>query len=88
MQALRYLVGAMVYTTRLWAAAFNIGLSSLLFGYSIACLNTVLAPGDNASPEDCANGLDPTCPKGSILNDMLLSTGERPRRPYPLVPRA
>lgn len=67
----------MAITLRLWASAFNIGLSSLLFGYCIACLNTVIAPGENHSPEDCASGVDKTCPKGSILNDLVLDTGER-----------
>ncbi len=46
---------------RLWASAFTIGLSSLLFGYCLACLNTVIT---------CPSK---PCPKGSILSDLDLS---------------
>ncbi|GAB5031859.1 sugar transporter [Nannochloropsis oceanica] len=49
---------------RLWASAFTIGLSSLLFGYSLACLNTVIT---------CPSK---PCPKGSILTDLDLSLEE------------
>jgi hypothetical protein len=51
-------------TPRLWASAFTVGLSSLLFGYCLACLNTVIT---------CPSK---PCPKGSILADMELSLGE------------
>ena len=50
-------------TPRLWASAFTVGLSSLLFGYCLACLNTVIT---------CPSK---PCPKGSILADMELSLG-------------
>lgn len=50
---------------RLWASAFTIGLSSLLFGYCLACLNTVIT-----CPEK-------PCPKGSILSDLELSLEEQ-----------
>ncbi|TFJ81668.1 hypothetical protein NSK_006919 [Nannochloropsis salina CCMP1776] len=52
-------------TPRLWASAFTIGLSSLLFGYSLACLNTVIT---------CSST---PCPKGSILTDLNLSLEEQ-----------
>jgi hypothetical protein len=66
----------MAITVRLWAASFNIGLSSLLFGYCLACLNTVITTGDSKNAEDCYTGADGTCPPGSILTDLNISKRE------------
>ena len=59
---------------RLWLSAFVISLSSFAFGYGIAALNTVLVTGDDNDPHRCYEGTDRSCPEGSLLNDLDLST--------------
>ena len=59
---------------RLWLSAFVISLSSFTFGYAMSALNTVLVTGDDNNPRRCYKGTDPSCPEGSLLNDLDLST--------------
>lgn len=61
----------------MWRAAILISLSSLLFGYALASLNSCLVVGDGNSEIACFNGDDdasPNCPPGSIYDDMKLTT--------------
>ncbi len=61
----------------MWRAALLITCQSFLFGYCFSCLNSCLVTGDKNSASDCYHGDDSTCPKGTIYNDMQLSTSKR-----------
>jgi len=61
----------------MWISSFLIGLSSFLFGYALASLNSCLVLGDGNSASACYNGDDnnsPNCPKGTLYDDLDLST--------------
>lgn len=63
----------------MWRSAILVSLSSLLFGYALASLNSCLVTGDGNSAKACYNGDDdssPSCPPGSIYDDMNLSLCE------------
>ncbi len=61
----------------MWRAALLITCQSFLFGYCFSCLNSCLVTGDKNSASECYHGDDSTCPKGTIYNDMQLSTSKR-----------
>lgn len=61
---------------KMWINACLIGLSSFMFGYQIVALNSCLVSGDANSPSACYNGDDdsnPSCPKGTIFDDLNLN---------------
>eukprot|EP01040_Poterioochromonas_malhamensis_P017734 gene17734-20476_t len=58
-----------------WAAVLLISAQSFLQGYCFSSLNPCLVTGSNNSGSDCFHGLD-NCAKGSIYNDLNLSTLE------------
>jgi hypothetical protein len=63
---------------KLTLAACLIGLSSFNFGYTFVSLNACLVTGNGNSPSACYNHDDdqsPSCPKGSIYEDLNLSNG-------------
>jgi hypothetical protein len=60
----------------MWRSALLITCQSFMFGYVFACLNSCLVTGDKNSASDCYNGEDSTCPKGTIYDDMDLSTSK------------
>lgn len=68
----------------MWTAVLLIATQSFLFGYCFSSLNPCLVTGSNNSGSDCYNGVD-DCPKGSIYNDLNLSTSEWPNA-CPCVP--
>ena len=59
----------------MWTAVLLIATQSFLFGYCFSSLNPCLVTGSNNSGSDCYSGAD-DCPKGSIYNDLNLSTIE------------
>jgi len=62
--------------TAMWTSALLIASQSFLFGFVFSCLNACLVTGDNNNGSDCYNGSDSTCPKGTMYNDINLSTFE------------
>ena len=58
----------------MWVAAFLIGMSSFMFGFSLASLNSCLVLGDSNSAGACYSGDDTSCPKGTIYDDLNLNT--------------
>lgn len=60
----------------MWLAAGFVGLQSFLFGYVFSCLNSCLVTGNNNSGSDCFHNNDSSCPKGTIYNDLNLTTTE------------
>lgn len=60
--------------TSMWTSALLIAMQSFLFGYVFSSLNPCLVTGDSNSGSDCFHGTDSSCPKGSIYNDINLST--------------
>lgn len=60
----------------MWRAALLITSQSFLFGYCFSCLNSCLVTGDNNDANDCYHGTDSSCPKGTIYNDIKLSTSK------------
>ena len=61
----------------MWISALLVGLSSFMFGYALASLNSCLVLGDGNSASACYNGDDnnsPHCPKGTLYDDLDLST--------------
>jgi len=59
-----------------WYATILICMQSFLQGYIFMALNPALVMGDLKSASDCYDGTDPSCPVGSIYNDLQLSTLE------------
>ena len=65
--------------TKMWTAAMLICLSSFMFGYSLSSLNSCLVLGSGDSASKCFSGDDdgsPSCPPGTIYNDLNLSAFE------------
>lgn len=63
--------------SRLKITAVLIGLSSFMFGYNLVSLNGCLVTGNGDSASACYNGDDdgsPDCPKGSIFDDLKMSS--------------
>ncbi len=60
--------------SRVWYAAFFLCQQSFLMGYIFMALNPALVVGDMKQASACFNGTDPSCPVGSIYNDLNLST--------------
>ncbi|KAJ1435556.1 general substrate transporter [Ochromonadaceae sp. CCMP2298] len=60
----------------MWRAAFLIASQSFLFGFVFSCLNACLVTGDNNKGSDCFNNTDNSCPRGTMYNDINLSTLE------------
>lgn len=60
----------------MWSAVLLITLQSFLFGYCFSSLNPCLVTGDSTSGSACFHGTDSGCPKGTIYNDLNLSTSE------------
>ena len=64
---------------RMWIAAVLVSLQSFQFGYALSCLNSALVTGDANDPQRCYDNTDdstPSCPPGTIYNDIKLSTLE------------
>ena len=66
--------GAVKIPVSMWIASCLIGMSSFLFGFSLASLNSCLVFGDSNSASACYNDNDSSCPIGTIYDDMDLST--------------
>lgn len=65
--------------TSMWVAAVLIGMSSFMFGYALSSMNSCLVLGDGNSASKCYNGDDnssPSCPVGSLYDDLDLNTYE------------
>ena len=63
----------------LWFSSSVICLSSFMFGYTLAALNSCLVMGAAGSESACYNGDDNNsnpCPPGTIYDDLKLSTGK------------
>lgn len=60
----------------MWRSSTLIALQSFLLGYSLVCFNPCLVTGDNKKGSDCYNGLDPSCPPGTVYNDINLTTSK------------
>eukprot|EP01036_Dinobryon_divergens_P025085 gene25085-33600_t len=60
----------------MWLNALLITVQSFLLGYSYTSLNSCLVTGDKNSANDCYTKADTTCPKGTIYNDINLSTDD------------
>ena len=58
----------------MWMTAFLVASQSFLFGYVFSCLNSCFSVGDNNSGKDCYDHTDSSCPKGTIYNDLDLTT--------------
>lgn len=58
----------------MWKAAMLVAIQSFLFGYVYSCFNACLVTGDNKSGSDCYHGTDSSCPKGTVYNDLNLTT--------------
>lgn len=65
-----------VISSPMWRAALLVATQSFTFGYVFACLNSCLVTGDDNSGSDCYHNEDDSCPKGTIYNDMDLTTAE------------
>mmetsp|Transcript_1782 Transcript_1782/g.2799 ORF Transcript_1782/g.2799 Transcript_1782/m.2799 type:complete len:518 (-) Transcript_1782:256-1809(-) len=64
---------------KMWIASLLVSLPSFLFGYVTAALNSCLITGDADSASKCFNDNDdgsPSCPPGTIYNDVKLTTVE------------
>lgn len=59
----------------MWIAAALVTCQSFLFGYIFCALNACLVVGDQKKSSACYDGSDPSCPVGSIYNDLDLDTG-------------
>ena len=60
----------------MWYTSLLIASQSFLFGFVFSCLNSCLVTGDDNDGNNCYDGSDSTCPKGTIYNDINLSTGK------------
>lgn len=61
----------------MWLILILINLSAINYGYVLVGLNACLAVGNKGSPSACFNGDDdanPSCPEGSIYDDLNLTT--------------
>jgi len=64
-------------STNMWPILLLINMSAINYGYVLVGLNACLAVGNRGDPNACYNGDDdwnPSCPEGSIYDDLNLST--------------
>ena len=62
--------------TSMWIATCLVALSSFMFGFALASLNSCLVLGDGNDAKACYDGTDdktPHCPVGTLYNDMDLN---------------
>ena len=68
-----------IVSTKMWIVVTLINMSSLMYGYVLVGFNACLALGNRGNPSACYNGDDdwsPSCPEGSIYDDLNLTTSE------------
>jgi hypothetical protein len=66
-------------TTKMWVIIVLINMSSFMYGYVLVGFNACLALGTRGNAAACYNGDDdsnPSCPEGSIYDDIDLSTSK------------
>lgn len=60
----------------MWGRALLVATQSFLFGYTFSCLNSCLVTGDDNDGGSCYHDTDSSCPKGTIYNNLNLTTFE------------
>ena len=64
---------------KMWLVTLLVSTPAFLYGYVTASLNAAMITGDANSQSNCYHDTDdetPSCPPGTIYNDILLTTCE------------